>query len=287
MTPEFSFAAFWQIALLLVGAFAVFVQIRAARCVPAKTSLAPWRAKTADAFLLCAIAIFCLVGVGIFCANAARIAFPQIDFRKNVLWLIPATQTLALAALAGAMKIFPNAFPKNFDAEKNARAADWLSPKNPFGVPAFFFAAIFVVGAASLLVQAAVNFLPENVREIFQTEQILVGAWRDSDNALVAALCVPAIAIFTPILEEIIFRAGFYRLLAAKISPVPAAIFSSVLFALMHDSPASYLPLTLLSCLLCFVYEKTGRIAAPILVHALFNANSLFLIAFAPSVPAV
>ena len=147
-------------------------------------------------------------------------------------------------------------------------------------VPAFFAAGIFIVTVGAALTSAAVALFPENVREIFEEKQMLVDALTSAENPLAAALCVPAIVVFTPILEEIVFRAGLYRFLKSKMTAVPAAALSSAVFALMHDAPASYLPLALLGCVFCLAYEKTGRLAAPVLIHALFNANSLVGIAF-------
>ena len=126
-----------------------------------------------------------------------------------------------------------------------------------------------------LLTQLLTPYLPES----FQDDQVLVTALRQTDNPLLVALCVPAIAILTPIIEEIIFRAGLYRFLKSKMSAVPAAVLSSVIFALMHDAPASYLPLAVLGCVFCWSYERAGRLAAPICIHALFNANTLLGVA--------
>lgn len=277
MTPsEITFAGIWQLLLAAVGLGVVIAQHRAACREPMRASVPAWRATAQEFFGFVGVALICLILIGALCAAAARRIFPETDFSGHALYLVPAMQTAALCALLAARKFLPSLFPPQLDAEEKSRPRGWLSPANRFGVPAFFAAGIFAVSAGAIFVGAATAFFPEHIREIFQENQLLVQELKTLDSALVAALCVPAIAVLTPILEELIFRGGLYLFLKSKMSAVPAAALSSVIFALMHDAPVSYLPLTLLGCVLCFAYEKTGRIAAPILIHALFNANSLF-----------
>lgn len=240
-----------------------------------------WDASLPQLCAFLAIAIFCLLGVGLICGYAARAIFPEADLRNNLTYLVPAMQPLALVAML-VFVIFASpagAFPRPLSAAPERRMRRFLSVKNRFGVPALFGAAVVLVTLATALTLAIVQFLPEGARAIFQENQALVQELSDPGKRLAFALSVPAIAIFTPILEELIFRVGLYRFLKSRVPAVFAAILSSVIFALLHDAPVSYLPLAVLGCLLCFAYEKTGRVAAPILVHALFNANTLLLIA--------
>lgn len=263
--------------LALAGPFVAIAQVRALKRDPAlrRERLAPWRAAASQLCAFAGIAVFCLLAVGLICSATVRAFFPDLlSSESGILYLIPVMQTLSLTALLLAVKIFPEAFPKNFDAdsaELREPARVWLAPNNRFGVPA-----MFVMGfCATLLLMLLTSVLTPYLPESFQDDQMLVTALRQADNPVLIAVCVPAIAIFTPIIEEIIFRAGLYRFLKNKMRAVPAAVLSSVIFALMHDAPASYLPLTVLGCVFCWSYEKTGRLAAPICVHALFNASTL------------
>lgn len=269
------------VLLALVGAGVAVAQFRALKREPAlqRERLAPWRASAAQFCAFAGVAVFCLLAVGLICSATARAFFPDLlSSERGILYLIPVMQTFSLAVLLLAVKIFPEAFPKNFDAdsaELREPARVWLAPNNRFGVPAMFAMGFCATLVLMLLTQLLIPFLPEN----FQDDQMLVTALRQADNPLLIAVCVPAIAILTPIIEEIIFRAGLYRFLKSKMRAVPAALLSSVIFALMHDAPASHLPLVVLGCLFCWSYEKTGRLAAPICVHALFNANTLLGVA--------
>lgn len=270
----------WQAALTAAGLCAVVVQILVARRREPTESVPAWNAHAPNVLGFLGFCVFCLLAAGLLCSAVARTLFPNFDFSANPQMLVPPIQTLALVALLAAIRFFPEAFPRKFNAPREKRSRDWLSPKNPFGVPALFFTGIFATVAAALFTKTVALFLPDDVRALFAENQALVDALKQS-SPLVIAFCVPAIAVFTPIIEEIIFRAGLYRLLKSKLPAVHAAVASSIIFALLHDAPVAYLPLTLLGCVLCLVYEKTGRIAAPILVHALFNANTLLCLALA------
>jgi len=283
MALEENFAlAAWFWALSFAGIFAGVRIWRSRKNALEKGFGVPaWNATAIQIVEFLGIAIFSLVGVSLICSCAARAIFPDVDFRKNFLWLVPVMQPVALAVFVLLIKIRRTAFPRPINVAPAARSKDWLSPFSRFGVPALFVFGFWLVSVGSVLTHLFAKILPESAQSIFKENQVLVEALRSDGNAWIVAACVPAIAIFTPILEELIFRAGLFRLFKSRMSSVRAAILSSVIFALLHDAPASYLPLTLLGCVLCFAYEKTGRIAAPMIIHALFNANTLFCLFFA------
>ena len=271
----------WQGLLALVGAGVAVAQIREIKRggVLQRERVAAWRATPQQILLFLIVAAFCLASVSVICSALGRAFFPEaLSSNNGLLFLVPVTQTVSLICVLLAVKFLPAAFPQHLDAasasEREPLFQSVFSLK-PFGVPAFFALGFFVSTVAALSVTGIISFFPEHIREIFRENQILVDALAGSDNLLATLLCVPAITIFTPIIEEIIFRAGLYRFLKSRLNAVPAAVLSSVIFAILHDAPISYLPLTLLGCIFCFAYEKTGRIAVPICIHALFNANTL------------
>jgi len=94
--------------------------------------------------------------------------------------------------------------------------------------------------------------------------------------------------IIAPIVEEIIFRFAIFKPLSLKNKPI-AYIFSSFLFGFLHISTSLIfmrnfnelytLPLYISSGLvLAYVYDKTDKLAAPILVHMLNNYMGFALI---------
>lgn len=283
MSPGEIIVVCWQTLLALTGLVVGRFQIVALQRVPMRETLPPWQASAAQFGAFSGISAFCLLGVGIACSFAMNTLFPGfIATKADVVYLIPPTQTLSLITLILFIKFVPGSFPKALSTESAFRKTTKkrFSPSRLFGAPAFFTVGFFLSTLATLAVSAAILLAPESVREIFRENQVLVDAFRDAKSPVVVALCVPAIALLTPIIEEIIFRAGLYRFLKSKMRAVPAALLSSFIFALMHDAPISYLPLTLLGCVFCLSYEKTGSLAVPITVHGLFNANTLLCLAF-------
>ncbi len=95
----------------------------------------------------------------------------------------------------------------------------------------------------------------------------------NSPGLLVALLVLPVIV--APLSEELVFRGGVYRILLHHAPRWVALIVSGLLFALVHGYTFTLVPLTVLGIVLAYAYERTGRIAVPILVHALFNLTSV------------
>lgn len=90
-------------------------------------------------------------------------------------------------------------------------------------------------------------------------------------------LVILTAAALAPITEEMFFRGilqtRFFDVLHSRRGAVLAA---ALCFAIMHgDQPAAVLPIAVLGILLGVLYEMTGSLLAPILVHTLFNAKSL------------
>ena len=85
--------------------------------------------------------------------------------------------------------------------------------------------------------------------------------------------------IVAPVAEEIIFRGYFYGVIRRFGGRIPAILTSSLLFASIHVHLPSVPGLCILAMILCFLYERTGSLWAPITLHAAFNASTIvFLI---------
>jgi membrane protease YdiL (CAAX protease family) len=135
----------------------------------------------------------------------------------------------------------------------------------------------------SWLQEVLTNVVPEDVAH--DTLKALQDAPSDRWSLLVMVLVVLA----APIVEEFSYRGlvqqGFRRLGGNRVG---AVLLTSVLFVFMHIPVvpnASILPavttLLLLSLFLGWIYERTGRLIAPIIAHGLFNATNLALMEFA------
>lgn len=102
------------------------------------------------------------------------------------------------------------------------------------------------------------------------------------DPLTFSALCFSAI-IIAPLMEEFAFRGFLYNILRGRAGVIAANICTSLFFAAIHTSLVQTLPLFLFSCAQCFLYEKTGSIKYPILLHMIFNTFATILILFAPN----
>jgi uncharacterized protein len=88
-------------------------------------------------------------------------------------------------------------------------------------------------------------------------------------------LVVIAIVIFAPIAEELFFRGIVFNAWLREAGLVWAYVGSATLFAAIHLSLASLLPIFLLGLALAWVYRRTGSLLAPIVMHATVNGISV------------
>lgn len=81
--------------------------------------------------------------------------------------------------------------------------------------------------------------------------------------------------LIVPLAEEFVFRGLFYKLLRKKYSFLLSAVSLSLFFSLLHRTPAGFLSLFGLSFVICYVYEKTQKLSAAFILHALHNLITL------------
>lgn len=97
-----------------------------------------------------------------------------------------------------------------------------------------------------------------------------------------------SLVILPPIMEEILTRGFLYTGLRSKLKVIPSAIITSIIFAAAHLQFGEGAPLLwiaaldtfVLSLALVYLREKTGRLAAPIMLHGLKNAIAFCLLFF-------
>jgi len=81
--------------------------------------------------------------------------------------------------------------------------------------------------------------------------------------------------VVAPLSEEAIFRGYFYGVIRRFGGRWPALILSAALFAAIHAHIPSFAPLFVLGLALTVLYEYTGSLWAPMLMHACFNATTI------------
>ena len=87
--------------------------------------------------------------------------------------------------------------------------------------------------------------------------------------ALYAASVLTAVLV-APFAEEVLFRGFLYGALRSILGPWLAMVATSALFAAMHPL-AGFYSILMLGLLFAFLYERTGNLFAPIIVHATHN----------------
>ncbi len=82
------------------------------------------------------------------------------------------------------------------------------------------------------------------------------------------------VAVWSPLAEELVFRAMVFRTLRTGFSFVPAAIISGVAFGVYHMNWVQGVYAAALGILLAYTYEKTNSLLGCYLFHLAFNLSS-------------
>lgn len=78
-------------------------------------------------------------------------------------------------------------------------------------------------------------------------------------------------AVVAPVVEEVAFRGLLYRWLRERAGPIVGAGASALAFSLLHGIAGLIPAIFVLGVILAWIYERTGSIWAPILVHGVYN----------------
>jgi membrane protease YdiL (CAAX protease family) len=134
---------------------------------------------------------------------------------------------------------------------------------------------------AALPVVTALNLAWQGVLSLFEVEappQELVFMMVEAESPLTSAILIGFAVVVAPLAEEIVFRAGFFRYLRTRVPRVVAYVVPAAIFGALHGNLAAFVPLTTLAVVFAIAYERTGRLAVPIVAHALFNLNTVVLL---------
>ena len=87
------------------------------------------------------------------------------------------------------------------------------------------------------------------------------------------------ICIFAPIFEEILFRGIILKgMLNYKVNPIIAIIISALIFGIAHMNPWQFIGAGILGGVFGYVYYRTKSLLILIILHALNNILSFFLL---------
>ena len=85
---------------------------------------------------------------------------------------------------------------------------------------------------------------------------------------------IPALffyGVISPLIEEEVFRGIVYNSLRRKIGIFPAILGSALLFGAIHGNMVQMLYGTIMGIVMASLYEKYGKLLAPILFHSAAN----------------
>lgn len=109
-------------------------------------------------------------------------------------------------------------------------------------------------------------------------EQDMVDLLRTTDDPALLVWMIALAAIIAPIAEELIFRAGLFRYFRTRTPRWLALTLPALVFALLHGNLVASVPLFTLGVFFALAYERTGRIAVPMIAHGLFNLHTILLV---------
>ncbi|TNF26576.1 MAG: CPBP family intramembrane metalloprotease [Deltaproteobacteria bacterium] len=82
-------------------------------------------------------------------------------------------------------------------------------------------------------------------------------------------------AVIAPLTEEVLFRGFLFRSLRGTVGVGTAAVFSGLVFGAVHLDPGRLVPLSVLGAMLALLYEWSGTLLVPVIVHGAWNLLQL------------
>ena len=147
------------------------------------------------------------------------------------------------------------------------RGASW----SDLGMRRWGGGALWAIPAAVVVMLAIVVAYGVVIDALGWQEEIELEIFNDRRIGVLAAASALAI-IAAPVVEELFFRGFVMQGLTRHMTPVKAALLSSVLFALAHVRPVTYAPIFLIGLVLAFVFLKTRSLPLAMAAHAIYNA---------------
>lgn len=225
------------------------------------------RASKATEFKNALLYILLFLGVQLVCSTATiSIARLVVGAEEAVLFSQNFTTLTLLISeiLTLAVLVFICKWKKQSSSVFLGEDNDFNSQIVPFLIFAGFFGNVFT--------SAFMNFLPFS-QETLNNYSNGVGALTSS----IFIADILAVAIFAPIVEEIIFRGLVLSKLRLAMPVWAAVALQAVVFGLIHGTLVWIIYATIFGAVLGYVRIATGSIKASIVMHIAFNASSFFI----------
>lgn len=270
LTPELLTVLSLEIALFLAGLVAIWRFHLGPRAADFREPrLTHWELGWPD-FLMGALAVI-VGGVSLQILAVLLQRHAVLPLSENN-WLIFQGAAFQLGLLGGAL-----------GATALWRAKALVETKSRETSPAPVYHPVLagmVTFLAAMPVVSAIAYLWQKLLGLFGYDaqlQELVDVFKAADATGASVMALLAVVI-APLTEELIFRAGVFRYLRTRLPRIPALLIPAVFFAALHGNVAAFAPLVALGIIFAVAYERTGRVAVPMIAHGLFNLHTLLLL---------
>lgn len=254
--------------LLAAGVCILAVYVVRRLLAPRKLSLArtPGRPNNAHPLIMVGLFVFMLL-VGWLSVSILQHWFPPADGEVSPQAMIGAMLISQVVFLPVALLVASKTFPLGLRRGLGLSGRHWFYDTLR-GVVAFL--AVFPVCIFLLL--AVLHFFYANQPP---PEHPMIKALHGA-GPVECVLVVISVCVLAPLMEEIFFRGMVQSMLRQWLgNPWAAVIVASVLFTVVHGTPAHWPSLLALAIVLGYNYERTGRLWSSITIHMLFNVVSI------------
>ncbi|PIU42119.1 MAG: hypothetical protein COS99_01840 [Candidatus Omnitrophica bacterium CG07_land_8_20_14_0_80_42_15] len=195
--------------------------------------------------------------------------FPAIKTKEHVRMMVNSS-VLDILAIVFVLYVVVSEYGKKI---KNLGLSVSSFFKNIFiGLSGYLAALPAILGSLLLVVWIAklVNYEPpvEPVLKLFLEEK----------NVIFIFYSAVFVTILGPICEEIFFRGFLFASLRKRMGSVRAILITSAFFSLLHTNMIGFIPIMILGVLLAYLYEVTGSLVSPIIVHIIHNTGMMAFI---------
>lgn len=121
------------------------------------------------------------------------------------------------------------------------------------------------------------SFFPDTF-DASKVEERATDLWDRATGPWILVLIV-VVAIGAPLVEEFVYRGVILQALEGRVNDVVALVVSATFFAAIHLQPVELPGLFAIGLVFGLCWQRSGRLACPILAHVAFNASGLVLAA--------
>lgn len=144
-----------------------------------------------------------------------------------------------------------------------------------FSVLALILTVVVMIGGTAALMEWSGGELPDS------SAQDTVEAFRMSGSPAFRLMLGFTAVIIAPLTEELLFRGFLYGVIKRSTDRWFAAVFTAVIFAIVHFHVGSVPQLFMLGLGLAIAYERSGCLLVPIFMHAMFNGWNVAMLSYA------